>query len=156
MPLDEIRRQLVTAVRPHRHQLRGAFHQAQEMPVARVARVGEQPVAAGVDQQAAGQQQGAGTARSDQHALWVEVDPVAFAVEFRDRLAQRRQAAGGGVAGMPGGQGGAPGSTIGSAVVKSGSPISRWITSWPATCNSLARASRAMTWKGSMARLRAL
>jgi hypothetical protein len=45
---------------------------------------------------------------------------------------------------------------MGAAVLKSGSPISRWMTSWPAACSSLARASNAMTWKGSMARLRAL
>jgi hypothetical protein len=56
---------------------------------------------------------------------------------------------------MAGGQCGLAG-TIGSAVVKSGSPISRWITSWPACSSACARASRDITWNGAISWLRRL
>ena len=48
--------QLITRLRANRHQLCRAFDQSQEMPVAGIARIGQQPVLAGIDQQAAGQQ----------------------------------------------------------------------------------------------------
>ncbi|MNT41329.1 hypothetical protein D3C72_1776860 [compost metagenome] len=61
-------------------------------------------MAARVDQQAAGQQQCAGAARRDQDAVGVDVQTVVAAIEAADRLAQGRQAARGGVAGVAGGQ----------------------------------------------------
>ena len=44
--LDQMGRQLITHVRPHRHQLRGTFDQAQEVPVAWVAGIRQQPMLA--------------------------------------------------------------------------------------------------------------
>ncbi|MNM84809.1 hypothetical protein D3C81_969090 [compost metagenome] len=111
--LDELGSQLVTALRPDRHQLRGALHQAQEVPVARIAGVGQQPVLARIDQQAAGQQQGTGTARGDEDASGVDGQAVARGIEAGDGLAQLRNAARGGVAGMPGGERGLAGSDDG-------------------------------------------
>ena len=61
-------------------------------------------MAAGIDQQAAGQQQRTGAAGGDQDAFGVDVQPVVAAVEAADRLAQGGQATCGGVAGMAGGQ----------------------------------------------------
>ena len=69
--LDEFGRQLVLALRADRHQLRGPFDQAQEMPVARVAGIGQQPVLARIDQQAAGQQQGTGATGRHKNAFGV-------------------------------------------------------------------------------------
>lgn len=154
--VDQVGRQLIIDVRPYRYQLRPTFDQTQEVAVARVAGVGQQPVLARIDQQTAGQQQRTGSARGDEDPFRVDAHPVALVVETCNRLAQGGQAAGRGVAGVARGQGRLPAATMGVAVVKSGSPISRWMTSWPAACSSLARASNAMTWKGSIARLRAL
>ncbi|MDT4889938.1 hypothetical protein FQZ97_1267140 [compost metagenome] len=55
MPGDQLRSQLIAHLGADRHELRGPFDQAQEMPVARVARIGQQPVLARVDQQTGGQ-----------------------------------------------------------------------------------------------------
>ncbi len=55
VPLDQIGRQLITHIRADRDQLRGTFDQAQEVPVAGIPRVGQQPMLAWVDQQTAGQ-----------------------------------------------------------------------------------------------------
>ncbi len=96
--------QLVGGFRPDRHQLRTAFHQAQEVAVARITWVGQQPVATRIDQQAAGQQQRTGAAGGDQDAFGIDVQPVVAAIETTDGLAQGRQATCGGVAGMAGGQ----------------------------------------------------
>jgi len=100
MPRHQIRGQLITHLRPDRHQLRRAFDQPQEMPIARVARVGEQPVFTRIDQQGTGQQQRAGAARRDQNPPWVDIQAVTRLVETGDRLAQFGNATGGGVAGL--------------------------------------------------------
>src|SRR5690606_18517560 len=63
------------------------------------------PVLARIDQQAGSQQQCAGAAWCDQNALRVDAQAVTLGIEAGDRLAQLRQAAGGGVAGVPGSQG---------------------------------------------------
>ena len=109
VPLDQLRVQLVAALRADRHQLRGALDQAQEVAVARVAGIGQQPVLAGVDQQAGGEQQGTGAARGDQDALGVERHAVALGIEAGQRLAQLRNATRRGVTGVSGGQRGLPG-----------------------------------------------
>ncbi|MNZ36287.1 hypothetical protein D3C78_537030 [compost metagenome] len=118
--LDQLRGQLITRLRAYRHQLRAAFHQAQEMAIAGVAGVGQQPVPARVHQQAAGQKQRPGAAGGDENAFRVYVQPIARRVEAGDGFAQLRQAAGGGVSGMPGGQGCLPGldDGLGSAEVR--------------------------------------
>lgn len=74
------------------------------MSVARVARVGQQPVLARIDQQAAGQQQGTGAARGNQDSFGIDAQAVALLVKTGNRLAQCGQASRGGVAGVPGGQ----------------------------------------------------
>ncbi|MNE13038.1 hypothetical protein D3C80_1058640 [compost metagenome] len=107
--LDQFGSQLVVRLRPHRHQLRIALDQAQEVAVARVAGIGEQPVLARIHQQGAGQQQGATAAGSDEDALGVYAHSVTPGIEAGQRLAQRRQAARGGIAGMSGRQGGLTG-----------------------------------------------
>ncbi|MNT81685.1 hypothetical protein D3C72_2213040 [compost metagenome] len=55
MPGDQLRSQLIAHLGADRNKLRGPFDQTQEMPVARVARIGQQPVLARVDQQTGGQ-----------------------------------------------------------------------------------------------------
>ncbi len=101
---DMPRRQLIVTIRTGRYQLCTGFDQAQEMAVAGIAGVGEQPVASGVHQQAAGEQQRTGAAGRDQHALGVDLQAVALAVEGGDGLAQRRQSARRGIAGVAGRQ----------------------------------------------------
>ncbi|MNI68656.1 hypothetical protein D3C73_1243650 [compost metagenome] len=81
MTLDEIRRQLISHLGPHRDKLRRTFDQPQEMPVARVARVRQQPVFARIHQQGTGQQQRAGPARSDEDAPWIDVQTVTLLIE---------------------------------------------------------------------------
>jgi len=44
--LDQFRGQLIAHLGADRHELRGAFHQSQEVPVARITRIGQQPVLA--------------------------------------------------------------------------------------------------------------
>ncbi|MNN04883.1 hypothetical protein D3C81_1176230 [compost metagenome] len=101
---DQLRGQLIIRLRPHRHQLRIALDQAQEVAVARIAGIGQQPVLARIDQQGAGQKQRAAAAGGDEDALGVYAHSVALGIEARQRLAQRRQAARRRVAGVPGGQ----------------------------------------------------
>ena len=103
--LHQVRSQLVTHIGADRDQLRGAFHQAQEMPVARIAGVRQQPVLAGVHQQAAGQQQGTGTTGSDHDPLGIDVQAITLPVETGDRHAQLGNATSRGVAGLAGTQG---------------------------------------------------
>ncbi|MCY1179305.1 hypothetical protein D9M73_196990 [compost metagenome] len=62
-----------------------------------------------VDQQAAGQQQRAGAARGNEDAFRVDVQAIPLAIEAGNGFAQHRQAACGGVAGVPGGEGGLAG-----------------------------------------------
>ncbi|MNO76993.1 hypothetical protein D3C76_680880 [compost metagenome] len=62
-----------------------------------------------IDQQAAGQQQGAGTAGGDEDAPGVDAQAVARGIETGDGLAQLRNAARSGVAGMPGSERGLAG-----------------------------------------------
>ncbi|CAM5454978.1 hypothetical protein SSTU70S_01271 [Stutzerimonas stutzeri] len=102
--LDQLRRQLVTHLGTDRHQLRRAFDQPQEMPVARIAGVGEQPVLAGIDQQAGSQQQRTGAAGSNQDALGVNRQSVAAGVKTGYCLTQGRQPASRGIARVSGGQ----------------------------------------------------
>lgn len=103
--VDQVGRQLIIDVRPYRYQLRPTFDQTQEVAVARVAGVGQQPVLARIDQQTAGQQQRTGSARGDEDPFRVDAHPVALVVETCNRLAQGGQAAGRGVAGVARGQG---------------------------------------------------
>jgi len=98
--IHQFRGQLVGRLRTHRHQLRRAFHQAQEVPVAWIARVRQQPVLVRIHQQAAGQQQGTRTTRRDQDTFRVQIHVVALPVESGDRRTQRRQAACSGVTGV--------------------------------------------------------
>ncbi|MNV48291.1 hypothetical protein D3C71_1401900 [compost metagenome] len=109
MAVDQFGGELVGGLRVHRHQLRGAFHQSQEVTVAGVPRIGQQPVPARVHQQAAGQQQCARAAGRDQDTLRIDPHLVTLLVEPGDGLAQRGQPARGGVAGVAGGQGGLAG-----------------------------------------------
>src|SRR5512139_3256634 len=44
---------------------------------------------------------------------------------------------------------------MGAGVAKSGSPISRWMTSRPAASSACARARMSITWNGSMPAMRA-
>ncbi|MNQ86672.1 hypothetical protein D3C85_1018710 [compost metagenome] len=101
IPLDQIRRQLITHIRTYRNKLRSAFHQAQEMPVARVTRIRQQPVLARIHQQGAGQQQRAGTARRDEDATRVDVQPITLLIKARNGLTQLGNSARGGVARLP-------------------------------------------------------
>ncbi|MNY53664.1 hypothetical protein D3C86_1894380 [compost metagenome] len=77
----QVRRQLVTHLRADRNQLRRAFHQPQEVPVARVPRVRQQPVLARVHQQGTGQQQRARAAGGDENALRIDIQPVTLPIE---------------------------------------------------------------------------
>ena len=63
--------QLIAHLGADRHELRGAFHQSQEVPVARITRIGQQPVLARIHQQAGGQQQRTGAAGSNQDPFGV-------------------------------------------------------------------------------------
>jgi len=102
--LDQVGIELIAHLRAHRHQLRGALDQPQKVPIAGIAGVRQQPMLARIDQQAAGQQQGAGTAGSNQHAFGVNRSLIALLVEPRDRLPEPRQPSGRGVARVSGGQ----------------------------------------------------
>ncbi len=108
MTFDQLGSQLVAHLRPHRHQLRRALDEPQEVPIARIAGVGQQPVLARIDQQAAGEQQRTGSAGSNQHPFGVNRQLITLGVETGNGLAQLRQPASGGIAGMPGGQGSLP------------------------------------------------
>ncbi len=107
--LHQVRRQLVTHIRPHRDQLRSPFHQTQKMPVARITRVRQQPVLARVHQQAAGQQQGTGTTGGDHDPLGIDVQAVTLLIEAGNRPSQLWNSAGCGVARLAGAQRGLPG-----------------------------------------------
>jgi len=107
--VNQIGGQLVVHFRAHRYQLRTALDQAQEVAVARVTRVCQQPVLAWVDQQAAGQQQCTRAARGDQDTFRVDRHAIPLAIEAGDCLAQGRQAPCGGVTGMSGSQRGLAG-----------------------------------------------
>ncbi|MCY1357197.1 hypothetical protein D9M69_436820 [compost metagenome] len=100
MTLDQAGRQLIAHLRTDRHQLCRAFDQPQEMPVTRVARIRQQPVFTGVDQQSAGQQQRAGAARRDEDAPRIDVQTITLLIKARNGLAQLGNAACGGVTGL--------------------------------------------------------
>ncbi|MNQ76720.1 hypothetical protein D3C85_915670 [compost metagenome] len=71
------------------------------MPVARVARIGQQPVLARIHQQGAGQQQRARASRGDHDALRVDVQAVTLLIEAGNGLAQLGNAPRRGVTGFP-------------------------------------------------------
>ena len=79
------------------------------MAIARVTRIGQQPVLPRVHQQAAGQQQRAGATWGNKDAFRVDVQAIALPIKTGNCLTQRRQTACGGVARVPGGQRGLAG-----------------------------------------------
>ena len=72
--------------------LRHAFHDAHEMAVARIRRIGQQNFIIAINQQRAGQQQRRRAARRHNDALRRNVEPVDALVVAADGLAQRTNA----------------------------------------------------------------
>ncbi|MNE45324.1 hypothetical protein D3C80_1396030 [compost metagenome] len=79
--LDQVRRQLIAHVGTYRNQLCGALNQSQEMSVARVTGVCQQPVLARIHQQSTGQQQRTRTAGRDEDASRVDVQAIALLIK---------------------------------------------------------------------------
>ena len=92
VPLDQRGRQLVARLGSDRQGERFALEHADEMAVARIARVSKQDLLATIDQQCHHQQQRRRRARRDDDTPRVDLHAIVVGVVTRDRLAQFGQA----------------------------------------------------------------
>ncbi len=88
VPLDEIGRELVARIRPHRDSGGLALQQAHERPVARIAGVGQQDLLVAIDEQRHDEQQRRGRPGGHHHPFRTDAHAVVVGIVRGNRLAQ--------------------------------------------------------------------